>query len=1551
MKKIILLLLCLCISIGTMTAQTYSGGDGSKTSPYLISTRADMKALAGAVNGGNSYAGKFFLLTKDLRAINTSVGNLLNYSKNDTDFGEGAFSGIFDGGGHTIELKNTQNGVFTYVYGATIQNLNVKGTVLPLLEEELPAFGGICGMAETSTIIYCSNTATISVTNAPIYGFLGGICGATMGTVISNCYNLGDITVTQAVEDTSIGGIVGMAVFNTSIFNCYNLANITADKDQNTIAGGILGAGEGKSDPVVVSNCFAANSSLTAGVVDRITIFADVMSNNYALSGMTLNGEPVSGEDVDANGLNGADATADDFKSADWIETNLTWNLDAIWEMSAATSANKGLPALANVPKTTTYIISASAGANGTISPTGSVAVPQGENLTLTMTPANGFVISQVLVNGKDQTLAVTPEGEYTFTNVMTNQIIFATFLPTYSGGTGSKTDPYLISSKADMEILADVVNNGQSTYAGKFFLLTTDLTDITTSIGFYDQGNGGSGGWDDIVTSFNGVFDGGGHTIAVNNALGVFGYIHGGTVQNLGVTGSVSLTSISNPNSIHTGGICAYAKQATVNYCFNTASVVATVLTEYSYAYAGGIIGGNDNSSIANCYNIGAIQSYYAGGICGLTSASASTSASISNCYNLGNVTASAANPSSYTTCGGIVGDGNITVSNCFAANAALTANGGMGRITGSNTGDYTDNCYALFSMTLNGEPVSSTDANGEDGADATLDDFKSPFWFANKLPAWDFSTVWEMSDANSDTKGLPVFNNSSKTVSYTITATAGEHGSISPAGSVAVNQGEDLSYTITPADGFKINHLYVENDYDDKAAEIVDNHYTFTAIATNHTIFVDFKLTTSPTYSGGNGSASNPYLISTKADMEALANAVSGGTDYYKQYFLLTNDLTGSNALTTSVGFYIESYHYNLDYPFSGIFDGNGKTIELKDAPNGVFAQIYEATIQDLKVTGTISVSSPAQTNDFYAGGVAGLAQHAKITNCSNAATITSDLVTGNSYRVGGICGQANNTHLSYCSNLVPIAVSLTNSIGGGICGMTYNSTISNCYNLGNITTTTWAGGICGHASSSNNGNDDRYVEAFISTCYNLGNITATAEAGGICGDINNLTITNCFAANSTIDFDIDHGSANRICAFNQWNNATIIDCYALATMTINGSTDNITDNLNGLDGMGATFASFQLQQWITENLGWDFTTWKMSENSSPNKGLPTFQTTCNVLASIGKGGVISPEFDNIVAVGKNITFTFAANADYEIDKVLVDGTNNPDAITAGSYTFSNVSANHTIQVLLNYLPTIYVTVGTGGDVSPINDVVNMKQGSNQTFTLTAATGYEIDQVLVDAINDPTAVATGSYTFTNVTDDHEFDVTFKEASDPGPGPEPGPDPDPEPGPNPDPIDPIDPCVPNLIVQVWDDVLSVINNPAKNGGYTFTSYQWQKNGEDMQGETAGNLYITDAIKDYTTEYSVVVTTSTGELLQSCPVKLKEVTATLKSYPNPTSGLITIEGTAIQAGDKIEVYDAIGRLVHRSVAENMQTTIDLSSLIKGTYILKVNEEQVKVIKN
>jgi hypothetical protein len=74
----------------------------------------------------------------------------------------------------------------------------------------------------------------------------------------------------------------------------------------------------------------------------------------------------------------------------------------------------------------------------------------------------------------------------------------------------------------------------------------------------------------------------------------------------------------------------------------------------------------------------------------------------------------------------------------------------------------------------------------------------------------------------------------------SYTITASAGANGSISPSGSVSVLGGANQKFTITPDPGYRLNELFI----DGTKQQYPRNHYTFYSVQGDHSISASFVL-----------------------------------------------------------------------------------------------------------------------------------------------------------------------------------------------------------------------------------------------------------------------------------------------------------------------------------------------------------------------------------------------------------------------------------------------------------------------------------------------------------------------------------------------------------------------------------------------------------------------------------------------------------------------------------------------------------------------------------
>ncbi len=105
--------------------------------------------------------------------------------------------------------------------------------------------------------------------------------------------------------------------------------------------------------------------------------------------------------------------------------------------------------------------------------------------------------------------------------------------------------------------------------------------------------------------------------------------------------------------------------------------------------------------------------------------------------------------------------------------------------------------------------------------------------------------------------------------------------------------------------------------------------------------------------------------------------------------------------------------------------------------------------------------------------------------------------------------------------------------------------------------------------------------------------------------------------------------------------------------------------------------------------------YSVWTYNEDSGASGG----NTSYTITATAGDGGSISPSGSVSVTKGASTTFTIKADKGYYIRDVLVDGVS---AGAVGNYTFSNVTAVHTISAVFSETSGLpYYLDGSGSKV----------------------------------------------------------------------------------------------------------------------------------------------------------------------------------------------------------------------------------------------------------
>lgn len=125
--------------------------------------------------------------------------------------------------------------------------------------------------------------------------------------------------------------------------------------------------------------------------------------------------------------------------------------------------------------------------------------------------------------------------------------------------------------------------------------------------------------------------------------------------------------------------------------------------------------------------------------------------------------------------------------------------------------------------------------------------------------------------------------------------------------------------------------------------------------------------------------------------------------------------------------------------------------------------------------------------------------------------------------------------------------------------------------------------------------------------------------------------------------------------------------------------------------------------------------------------------------ITASTCSNGSITPSGSTTVNCGGSQKYTITPAACYHITGVLVDGVSNTAAVGSGSYTFTNVQANHTISATFTANPA--VNAGT------ISCSPTVCVGSTNTFTSNGTSGgsWSSSNTVVAKINASTGVVTG--------------------------------------------------------------------------------------------------------------------------------------------------------------------------------------------------------------
>ena len=883
--------------------------------------------------------------------------------------------------------------------------------------------------------------------------YVGGIAGYSTGTII-NCVN----KCTVKGSGSYIGGIVGVS--NGKIEKCYTIGNVSGTNTTFGLAvGGIVGI---NLNDAVISTSFAeakvsaGNYQWVGGVAGQNhgDIFnsysADEVAGSYYVGGIvgqnaggkvsnSIAYGKVKGTNTYVGGVVGFNTEEGKIEYTYYLAGNATDGQSNVQGGIGQDKQAEKLPDSANVYMEFNKQLKIAKINIG------------GKEVDNVIDALNVFALSERQNGRANHTWLRNAAGypAFGFNNVWDGN----TSSP-YSAGNGTKENPYQISSASELYYLQTQSAMGE-TYQNTYFVLTNDIYLNNISITSRDAN----------VNVWTPIKDFAGHFDGQNYA------VHGMFIANLSeeesevgsedykglfanVTGTISnlCTFDGYVEGFQFVGSIAGASEGAITNCYSNNTIKA-----YGN-FIGGIVG--QTYGIVNaCGNFGDIEASgnYVGGIVG------KATNTILNSYNLATVTSEA------ECVGGIVGvSGNANIANCYNT-GAVVGKAIVGGVVGSNSSIMT-NCYNSGKVTANVNFVGSLIGKNE----ATLN--------ANFYLLASASCAAIIQGAVGSEQNTFVVNES-------VNATAFNSKFMIPATRISGVEVDDF-----------VEALNAQVD----ALPVIDGVALFKwEMSEDYPVFKKFwQGGSSTSFSGGDGTETNPYQIASSEDLTYLASRVNSGEDFFNKYFVLKNDIVfndetfvfekdsglvkvsdGANVAylgtgilgefageseefdntASSVGtWYSSTDGYSGKYSgkiyewtpigtiseetggtcdFAGFFDGNGHVI------SGLYVNSNKSTIglfgQVSGVVKNLGIENSYIAGNTYVGGIAGY-NMGTITNVFNKA-----VVLGKTSSVGGICGYM--AEASVLSNIYTVGQTFAPEKSGTLVGELYGQ-VDNAYSYGN-------------------------------------------------------------------------------------------------------------------------------------------------------------------------------------------------------------------------------------------------------------------------------------------------------------------------------------------------------------------------------------------------------------------------------------------------------------------------------------------------------------------
>jgi flagellin-like protein len=536
-----------------------------------------------------------------------------------------------------------------------------------------------------------------------------------------------------------------------------------------------------------------------------------------------------------------------------------------------------------------------------------------------------------------------------------------------------------------------------------------------------------------------------------------------------------------------------------------------------------------------------------------------------------------------------------------------------------------------------------------------------------------------------------------------YTITATTGQHGSISPSGSVVINYGASQTFTITPNTGYHVSDVLV-----DGSSVGAVSSYTFSNVQADHMISASFSNQYTITASAGSGGSISP---------SGSVSVNTGGSQTF--------------TITPNTGYQVASVLVD-GVPFGALSNYAFNNVQADHTISASFSVIQYVITASAGSGGSISPSGSVSVN--Y-----GASQTFTITP-NTGYQVSSVIVDGVS--VGAVTSYTFNnvqaTHtISSSFTIIQYVITASAGSGGSISpsgsvsvNYGFSQTFTIAANIGYHVSGVLVDGVSVGVVSSYTFSNVQAAHTISASFSNQYTITALAGANGAIspsgsvqvtqGQSRTFTITpnTGYQVSSVIVDGVSVGAVTSYTFNNVQADHTISASFSVIQYVITASDGyggSISPSGNVLVNYGAsrtfTFNAYYgyhvsgvLVDGVSVGVASSYT---FSNVQAAHTIYVAFSNQYTITASAGANGAISPSGSVQVTPGYSRTFTITPNTGYHVSVVLVDGSS---VGAVSSYTFSNVQADHTISASFSK------NIGVDGSVSATCDTT-----STITMTLT--------------------------------------------------------------------------------------------------------------------------------------------------------------------------------------------------------------------------------------